>query len=158
MTNEISAVETVALAKMVKKAAADKARALLSVGEYHIKTTVEVEGTMTVGGDYEQEFWQIAKPEKTVLALACALNKTTADKITQEQYDRVLSDVEGITNSITDEQAKRFKSDREATLKKLRKPTKKMANGKVTTKITYKVVEQKAVEASAKAKVENAKA
>jgi len=136
----MNAIETIAVSKMVKKGDADKARELLSVGSYEINTLVRVTGTMNVGEDYEQEFWQIAKPEKVVLALACAVNKTTADKITQEQYERVLSDVDGLVHDISDEQAKRFKKDREDSIKKLRKPCKKQAKGKVTTKLTYEVV------------------
>jgi len=139
-TMNMTPAEVTAVNKAIKKAALDKARAELGVGVHDISVTVTVDGTITVGEDYDQEFWQIAKPEKTVLALACALNKTTADKITQEQYDRVLADVDGIVNEITDDQAKRFKAEREKVLKTLRAPTKKTARGKVTTKLAIEKI------------------
>lgn len=145
MTN----AETIALTKAVNAAATKAAREGLAPGKYEVDALVRITGTMKVGEDYEQEFWQIAKPERTILALVCALNGTTADKITQEQYEHVLADVEGRFEQISDEEAKRFKADREKHLKTLREPTKKVAKGKVTGKITAEKVDGVTVEQTA---------
>jgi hypothetical protein len=140
-TSAINNLQALAISKVVSDTVASKAKEGIEVGKHEVNFLVRVQGTVTLGEDYEQEFWQIAKPETTILALICALNGTTADKITQEEYDRIMADVEGKDYQITEEAAARFKKDREANLKKLRQPCKKTAKGKLTAKISGEIVE-----------------
>jgi len=142
MGNALDALATLALSKTTTTAKVKDAKGEVAVGTHKVNCLVRVQGDITLGEEYEQEFWQISKPERTVLALVCAMNGTTADKITQEQYDRILDDVEGRFHEISDKEAARFKSDRVKTIKKLREPTLQMAAGKLTGKVKAEIVEE----------------
>jgi len=142
MGNELNDLVTLAVSKVTSTASVKAAKDGIAVGNHQVNCLVRVQGNITLGEEYEQEFWQISKPERTVLALVCAVNGTTADKITQEQYDRILDDVEGRFHEISDKEAERFKSDRVKTIKKLREPCLKMAAGKLTGKVKAEIVEE----------------
>ena len=121
-------VQTVALAKMVKKAAGDKARGMLSVGVYEVDTTVKVSGTFEVFADVEKNV-TASLPQKKMLLAALMLNGVCVESFIK----RYLS---GEFETTKEQEAKL-----DAMWEELADSTKGTTKGQVRTKLNYEIVE-----------------
>lgn len=128
MSEQMSAVQTVALAKLVKDAAAKAASAGVTVGEYKLDFTVRVSGLVTKGADYEQPIVEKAEPWVLLAAALSHLNGVTVESLVRE----ALTDRSELVDSL-----KKQAADAVAAVKG---PTMTKCNGKVTTKLVAELV------------------
>jgi len=128
-----NAIETVAIAKMVKKGELDSSRDLLSAGEYEIDCLVHIQGIMKVGEDFEKR--QTNKIDwigLTALALS-KLNGVTVESLIAE-FEK-----SGVDGSIIKKQA-------QEKIDALRDSTMITSKGAVTTKLTYEIKEAEKIQ------------
>jgi hypothetical protein len=127
-TNEMSKVQTVALAKVIKDAVAKEASGGLVAGEYPVSFTVKVSGKVTKGDDYDQNIVAKADPWLLVAVLLSKVNGVTMDAVVRE--------------SVTQDPAMldSLKASAAAAIEAIKAPTLTKCNGKVTTKLAVELV------------------
>jgi hypothetical protein len=96
-------------------------------------------GNANIGVAQEQEFWQIGRPEVTMMRFMSAVNGATLNALTDEQIERIVAEqiaagdeAEATEAAAYDAFSQRVKD----AFKRLRAPTKRKANPKVTGKVT----------------------
>ena len=127
MSVELGNVETVALAKAVKAAAAKAAGEGVSAGEYPVDFTVRVSGSIKKGEDYDQEIVAKADPWLLLAAALSHLNGVTVDSIVREALTADPALVDGLKAKAAD------------AVQAVKGPTKTRCNGKITTKLAVAV-------------------
>jgi hypothetical protein len=124
----LSNVELVALNKLVSTAVAKRAVTELPVGVTTLKSTIDIEGEVKRGEDYDQQVVQAAKPWLIIVKLMSKLNGVTIESVVEE----VLSD-EGIESPASVKALEKRAAD---AAKRIKASTTRRCNGKVTTKLT----------------------
>jgi hypothetical protein len=128
MKAEMSGVQTVALAKLVKETAAREASKLVPAGEHAVDFTVRVTGKITKGEDYEQPIVEKADPWTLLAAALSHLNGVTVDSIVREALTAPADLVDSLKKQAADAVAA------------VKGPTMTKCNGKVTTKLAAELV------------------
>ena len=126
--NELSNAMTVAVAKVIKDAAAKEASGKLVAGEYPVDFTVRVKGSLKKGEDYESEIVAKADPWLLVAALLSKVNGATMESVVRDSLAADESLVEGLKASAAD------------AIQKIKAATKTTCNGKITTKLAIEVL------------------
>jgi hypothetical protein len=134
-TTDLTSLSPATLAALarVTKAAAAKTRPELEPGKYKIAETVSLDlsALVNVGEDYEQEFVNKAKPWNIVVALLEEANKRLAAAgFAGIDLERIVV----VAETADPDLATEAKEKADEQVKKLKAPTKKKANGKVTIK------------------------
>ena len=126
--NELTNAMTVAVAKVIKDAAAKEASGKLVAGEYPVDFTVSIKGSLKKGDDYESEI--VAKADFALLfAVALSkLNGVTAESIVRDSLSFDPALVDGL------------KAHAAEAVAKIKETTKTTCNGKITTKLVVEVV------------------
>ena len=96
-------------------------------------------GSLKTGVAQEQEFWQIGRPEVTLMRFMNAVNGATLNALTDEELDRIVAEQDAEAGEIEEghaEEFKKFKDRVTAAFKRLRGPTKQPCNPKVLGKVT----------------------
>jgi hypothetical protein len=131
---------TIALLSKLLAQHAGAARPNLAAGEHKVSDTVTftVSGTVKVGADYEQRFVNKAKPWNLIYLLLQEVNeaRAAADK-TGVDIAQLVKAAEALDPKLVE----KAKAEAEKEAAAIKAPTKKTANGKVTTKGTLGVVE-----------------
>lgn len=128
MNVELSKVETVALAKVVKDAVAKAAGADVTAGEYPVDFVVRVSGSIKKGEDYDSEIVAKADPWLLLAAALSKLNGVTVDALVREALTADEALVEGLKAKAAD------------AIAAVKGPTKTRCAGKITTKLTVQPV------------------
>lgn len=140
----MEAIETLALAKAVKDAAAKKAREELAVGKHSVDFTVRVSGELTVGED-ESYTPTVKVPFKAALALFVRYSGVTGDAALNALVKAFTEAVEADGDTVAALEASADLVAAEARLNaalgELPKATRK---GKVLTKLVVEAVEDDA--------------
>ncbi len=126
--NKIENVDVVALAKVIKDAAAKEAGAAMTAGEYTVDFTVRVKGSLKKGEDYDSEIVAKAEPWLLLAVALSKLNGVTVDSIVREALTADEALVEGLKVSAAE------------AIKAIKAPTNTRCAGKITTKLTYEAV------------------
>lgn len=127
-TNDMSDVQTVALAKVIKKAALDAAGANVKAGEYPVNFTVKVTGSLKKGEDYDQEIVAKADPWLLLAAALSKLNGVTVDSLVREAVTADEALIEGLKAKAAD------------AIQKIKATTTTKCAGKVTTNLKVAMV------------------
>lgn len=112
-----------ALAKVVKEAAAKAASAGVVAGEYPVDFKVHVTGKVTKGEDYDQEIVEKAEPWLLLAVALSHLNGVTVASIVREALTASPDLVDGLKVQAAD------------AIAAVKGPTKTRCNGKITTKL-----------------------
>jgi hypothetical protein len=123
MNEVLSGLQTVALAKVVKEAAAKAASAGVVAGEYPVDFKVHVTGKVTKGEDYDQEIVEKAEPWLLLAVALSHLNGVTVASIVREALTASPDLVDGLKVQAAD------------AIAAVKGPTKTRCNGKITTKL-----------------------
>jgi hypothetical protein len=86
MSNEMNAVEVVALAKAVKKGSLDKAREQVKAGTHAVNCLVRLSGSINVGEDHSQNK-TAAMPQMKMLLAALMLNGVSVEAFIRRYLD-----------------------------------------------------------------------
>jgi len=140
---ELSAIQIVALAKMLDKKVVDTAREKLSVGVYEVDFDTNTAGTYEVFADFEKRQTNTVDWMGLFALAMSKLNNTTVEAVVAEYEEKGVDKGE-------------IKKTVQSKVDSLRDATYKTNKGQVRTKLTYKVVEKVEVEAPAKTKKVNA--
>jgi hypothetical protein len=124
----LSAVEVVAVGKLVSDKESSEANASLTAGKYDVDVTVRVKGTLTRGENYVQQVVEKANPWLLLSVALSHLNGVTVDSIVTE----ALTADPAMVDSLKAKAAEAI-----ATVKG---PTATPCNGKTTGKLTVEVV------------------
>ena len=116
----LSPVETKALATLISETVAKKASAEISVGDHAVDFTLHVSGKLTRGEDYESHKVAKADPWLLLLVALSHLNGVTVESITREA---LAADVALVDN---------LKKEAKVAIEAIKAPTLGMENGKVT--------------------------
>lgn len=140
-TTDLTSLSPATLAALarVTKAAAAKTRPELVPGKYKVAETVSLDlsALVNVGEDYEQEFVNKAKPWNIVVALLEEANK----RLAAAGFAGIdLARIVEVAELADPELAKDAKEKADEQVAKIKAPTKKMANGKVTCKAKASLV------------------
>jgi hypothetical protein len=129
MNTELSAVEVVAVSKMIKTAVTSKASKNLAVGVHEVNALIRVQGSIKVGEDFEKRQTNtIDWMGLTAFALS-KLNGVTIESLIAE-YE---------ANGVPKADIKKVAQDK---VDDLRGTTWKTNNGPVTTDLQYEAVEE----------------
>ena len=135
--------ETVALAKVVKENALSTARNELTAGSYEVDCLVAIQGTMKVGEDTKVDVTEGSVDYKAAFATSCGiLAQLMADQKKKPELLEELIELSMRQGDVAENVAKNvvdFIKTTERSMKKVvgTKPKK----GTVTTKLTYRIVE-----------------
>jgi len=124
----LDGLQVVALAKVIKDAAAKAASAGVTVGVHNLDFTVRVSGLVTKGADYEQPIVEKAEPWVLLAAALSHLNGVTVESLVRE----AMTDRAELVDSIKLQAADAIKAVKGTTMTK--------CNGKVTTKLVAELV------------------
>lgn len=119
----MNSIDTLAIAKAIKAAAAKTARRDITSGEYNVDLNINVRGTMKVGEDYEQVQHMNVPQWELIAALADKLNGVTLESVVAE----VLADDIDTAN---------VKARVQAAVDTVKGTANQTTKGKVTTKLT----------------------
>ena len=128
--SSLSAEETLAVSKVIKKGAMDKARLNVSVGEHEVNCLVRVQGVITVGEDYEKAQVNTIDWTGLVAVALSKLNGVTVEKLISDYLEMDKIDLKDI------------KASAKTHIDTLKGTTMKIDNGKVTTKLSFEKVEE----------------
>jgi len=95
-------------------------------------------GTVKIGVAQEQEFWQIGRPEVTMMRFMDAVNGATLNALTDEQIERIVQEQIDAGDEAEEEAAKAYDAFKDRTkdaFKRLRASCKRPCNPKVTGKV-----------------------
>ena len=121
----LSAIETIALAKGGAKELTDAVRDSVGAGKYSVDCLLRMQGSVSVGEPYTQQ----VVAEIPWMALAYHLAQEVSAIALHRSIDRAM----GEDNS----KVKNFKSDCENTVTALKGKTERVVRGKVTTILTF---------------------
>lgn len=142
MSEKLTDLETLALAKAVKEAAVKKASKGVSPGTHEIDVLVRVFGEITRGDDYNQRIVEKAAPWDLLAVALSKLNGVTVEALVRE------------ATNLTKERVTEIKSQATAAMEKVKGPTDTACNGKVTTKLAVECVSRPKAETEAPEAVE----
>lgn len=128
MNKEMSKIETVAVAKAIKKAAVESASSTLVAGEYPVDFTVRIKGSLKKGEDYDQDIVAKADPWLLLAAALSKLNGVTVDSLVREAETQDESLIDGLKTRAAE------------AIAKIKATTTTKCTGKVTTKLTVEMV------------------
>jgi len=128
MKNEMTNEMTVALAKVIKDAAAKDASGKLVAGEYPVDFTVRVKGSLKKGENYESEIVAKADPWLLLAAALSMLNGVSMDALVV----RAELAKEELVDSLKLKAAE--------AIQKIKATTKTPCAGKVTTKLAVELL------------------
>ena len=131
--SNLQSAESLAVAKVIKDAALKAARSDMQPGVYDVDFTVKIDGTITVGHDYQAEVPNKAKPWNLVVALMAEIERLQAatGKVGID-LDKILAAAETMDPTLV-EKAEEAANEAAA---KLKAATLSPCKGKVTTKLT----------------------
>ena len=129
MTNLIQTF-TLAASKAVDAASVKAARADISVGEHIVDFLVRVTGSFTVGEDYEQRLVAKADPFALLAVALSKLNGVTIEALVREALEA------------DPEEIREIKAQASEAIQAIKAPTMSVCNGKVTTKLDFKIMEE----------------
>jgi len=126
-------IETLAASKAIAAKFAKTAREGVEPGTYDVNFDVHVEGTVTVGEDYEQRMVNKAQPWNIIAALL-EENARVAEAAgeTGINIDKIIKAAEAMDPGMV----KRAKEQAESAAASIKAATLSPAKGKVTTKLT----------------------
>lgn len=126
------ALQTIAVTKAVKTAAAKNARNHLAPGEYDVDVTVRVSGTVRVGEDYQKTVPNKAKPWDLLVAALTEINRLrSAAGQTGIDLDKLVAAAEAVDSDAV----KKAKARAQEAAAALKEATLVTAKGPVTTKL-----------------------
>lgn len=130
--NKIANADALALSKALSTKVLKDAREGLTPGEYEINLDVRVTGTIKVGEDYETTVPNAAKPWNIIAALLTEVNTLrAASGMGGIDIDKLVAMAETVDPALVKEAEEKAK-EMAASLKEA---TRKVAKGKVTTKL-----------------------
>jgi hypothetical protein len=124
---EMTDLETVVLAKVIKEAAEKSASHNLTAGEHNVDISLRIHGSVKKGEDYEGEV--VNKIDWTLLCavLLGKVNEATRKSVVDDYIKMDPKMVEGLKDKAAE------------SVKELKATTKKMQNGKITTKLAISI-------------------
>lgn len=125
-------LQTLAVTKAIKTAAASSARDNLGPGEYDVDFAVRIQGTIRIGEDYETTVPNAAKPWNIVVAALTEINRlrNAAGEVGID-LDKLVAAAETMDPTAV----KEAKTQAEAAAASLKEATRTTAKGKVTTNL-----------------------
>lgn len=125
-------VTTVAIAKGIKKAVVDKASDSLDAGTYPVDTIVHLQGSIHKAEDSEMTVHMQIPYAKLVLALL--------SKVNQQIRVKTIDEAIAVMDNLTEEDELAMKEVVKGSWERLTDKAKKVTKGKVTTKLTFDVL------------------
>jgi len=124
MSKKLTDVETLALAKAIKKGALGKARPNVKSGTHEVDVLVRVHGSVTVGDDFEQIQHMKVPQWELIAVLLSKVNGATLESVVREAL--------GFADKA---ELKRIKADAQVAVDKIKGTGKSPTKGKVTAKL-----------------------
>ena len=125
---ELSGLNVIALAKVVKEAAMKAAGANVKAGEYPVSFTVKVTGSIKKGDDYPQEIVAKCDPWLLLAAALSKLNGVTVDALVREAVTADEALIDGL------------KAKAAEAIAAIKATTTTICAGKITTKLVAELV------------------